>query len=215
MKFLYCASGANQPAVKEFEVIADKEINEGQVVCVKDGVIDGTVKDGVVLGVCAETHTGKSDILNRRANGNRLRVNITPDAVYAAKAKKITAALGCSATAIKCSDSTFSASVKSGSLVLCEKASGSTNTDEIGAIRKISATAVSSGTVTFTVDEGAVACEGDVYEFYPELGDEMYLDAEGFGYAAVNALTDVKLKTVGADTKKSEVHFKLLDLLFA
>lgn len=43
----------------------------------------------------------------------------------------------------------------------------------------------------------------------------MSLDADGTGFAPVNSATDVKLKTVGIDTRKSEVYFMLKNALFA
>lgn len=215
MKFVFCASGAVQPTIKDFAVQEDKEINCGEAVCLTGEKITGAKKGGTLLGVAAETHSGKEDILNARANGGRIRVNITPGAVYAAKAKVLTADSGCTATSFKCTDSYFGTSVSSGKLVLKYKAPTSTNTEEIGAERTVSACAVTSGAVTLTVSSGAAACEGDVYEYYPKIGSEVYLNADGTGFEPINSATDVKLKTVGGDTVKSEVYFTLKNALFA
>ncbi len=215
MKFEFCACGASVPVILDFDIEKTTEVNEGEIVCANEGVIDGTVNGGVVLGVAAETHSGQKDILNERANGSKLRVNVTKGAVYSCKAKEITAISGCSATTIKCTDSTFSSSVTGGKLVLVRKAEGSTNSDEIGSVRSISACAVSGNTVTFTVSNGAVAVSGDEYEFYPELSAEMYIDGNASGYAAVNSNTDVKIKCVGDNTKHHRVYFQLKNTLFA
>ena len=215
MKFVFCASGADQPAIKDFDVQNDKEINEGEAVCLTGEKITGAKKGGTLLGVVAETHSGKTDTLNARAVGNKIRVNITQGAVYAAKAKVLTADSGCTATSFKCTDSYFGTSVNSGKLVLKYKAPTSTNTEKIGSERTVSACAVTSGAVTLTVSSGTAACEGDVYEYYPKIGSEMSLDADGTGFAPVNSATDVKLKTVGIETRKSEVYFMLKNALFA
>ena len=41
MKFVFCASGADQPAIKDFDVQNDKEINEGEAVCLTGEKITG------------------------------------------------------------------------------------------------------------------------------------------------------------------------------
>ncbi len=215
MKFEFCAGGANVPVIRDFEVNKTAEIYEGQVVCLTDGVIDEAVEDGIVIGVAAETHTGKEDVLNARANGNKIRVNISPDAVYSAKAKTLTANSANGATLIKCTTSEFSSSVTGGALVLVEKAENSTNTDKVGAERKVTAVAVSGGVATFTVSDGGVACEGDVYAYYPEMGGVMTLDNTKCGFAPVNADCDVEIKAVGRNTQTGEVYFKLENSLFA
>ena len=215
MKFVFCAAGANQPAIREFDIQPDACIEEGRVVCATGGVADESVKNGILLGVAAETHSGKADILNPRSDGKRIRVNVTAGAVYSAKAKSLTALTGCTATAFSCNSTLFSSAVTSGVLVLRSKADGSTNTDAIGAVRTVSACAVSSGKATFTVSSGGVPCAGDVYEYYPALGAEVYADSDGTGFAPVNASTDIKLKVVGIDAEKGEVFVTLKNLLFA
>jgi len=213
MKYLFNASGANQPAICEFDILGETAVREGEVVCLTGGVIKGNVKDGVLIGVSAEEHTGTADILNARADGSRLRVNVSPDAVYAVKAMKLSATAG-TATTFVCSAAGLTASA-AGKLVLVAKSSTSANTDRIGTQRKISSCTVSGTTATFTIQNGAAPNTGDTYAFIPTIGTAMCLDGDKDGAVMANADTDVKLRVVGADAEKCEVFVKLTGGLFA
>ena len=214
MKFAYCYAGGNIPAIREFDIEENANVEAGEVVCAKSGVVDGTVKGGVVLGVSEEPHTGKEDMLNSRSNGTKIRVNVT-DGVYEVDAKKLTASSNGTATTFVCSSDGLSTSASGACLVLVEKAENSTNTDKIGTVRTVSACAVSSGTATLTIENGAATYKGDVYALIPALGTSLVLDTTKKTYAYVNSNTDVTLKCVGFDIDRTKVYVKLTNTIFA
>lgn len=214
MKFAYCYAGGNIPAIKEFNIEKNANVEAGEVVCANGGVIDGTVKGGVALGVCEETHTGSYDMLNARNDGTKVRVNIT-DGVYETDATKLTATTEGTETIFVCASEGLSESVEGACLVLIEKAPNSTNTDKIGTVRKVSACAISSEAATLTIENGGAAFKGDVYALIPALGASLVLDSTKKTYSYVNSDTDVTLKCVGFDIDRAKVYVKLTNTIFA
>lgn len=169
MKFLYSLGGGNIPVIREYDIEANEKFKKGQAVKIStDGKISVNAAGGCI-GFAAEDHTGEKDILNERNNGTKLRVDITRDAVYEVDAPKLVATGG-SNTTLVCSSTGITTNLGKSRLVLVHKGDNSENTDSAGTVRKVSAVAVSGTSATFTVSDGGVISEGDVYALIPEYG---------------------------------------------
>jgi hypothetical protein len=184
MKFSFNTTGANQPVIREFDIDNALCVNQGEVVCIKDSKVTTETKDTISLGVCAETHTGEKDLLNTRANDEKVRVIVGADSVYETKMPEISATSG-SNTTLVCIFDGFNASVK-GTVKLIRKADGSQNTDAIGTQRRIISATVSGNNVTITLEEGGIICAGDEYVLIPDLGEILYLDQNRTGIVFEN-----------------------------
>ena len=208
MKFTFNASGANTPVIKEFDIATSTAINEGAAVGIKNGLVVAATGATYILGVAAETHKGSADLLNPRANGTKIRVNISPCAIYNVPAQKLTATGG-SATTFVCDGTNLSTSLSAGKLVLVSKGASSTNTDKLGTVRTISACSITTGTATITVSSGGTAAAGDVYALLFAPGTEVYLDSTGKNAVMYNSGTTVKLIAATSDTDTLECGMKL------
>ncbi len=216
MKYSYSAGGYTQPCVKEFEIQNDAFVEKGQAVCATDGIIGENTKGGTFVGICDETHTGKPDILNERADKNKVRVVVSPDAVYATAPITVTCtAKGTGTTVTASADGIDANLVKGATVVLSGKGASSVNDGKIGNARKVVSCTVSGETATLTLSEGETSDEGDIYEIYPAMGTKMYLDENKNGVVFANTNTDVSFKTVGFDINKKEVFVKGENMLFA
>ncbi len=213
MKFLYGLGGANVPVIKEFDIDPATKINAGSAVSItSEGKVTETIS-GAVLGVCAENHPGKEDMLNKRANGNRVRVDITSGGVYSIKFPEFEAVFGGVENTFS-SDSTNLSSIGKGArFVLVKKAADSTNTDKIGTVREaISADFGSNGNFEFVFNDGGTPSKGDVYAYITPVGssavvcDGYRLDISGVGSGA---------KVVGCDEKNRMAHIVFTNKVFA
>lgn len=204
MKYSYSAGGYTQPCVKEFEIKNDAFVEKGQAVCQTDGIIDENTKGTTFVGICDETHTGKPDILNERADKNKVRVIVSPDAVFAcAPMTKSCTAKGTSTTITVSADGIDTNLVKGATV--CGN----------GEMRKVVSCAVSGNVATLTLSDGETSDEGDIYEIYPAINTKMYLDENATGVVFANSNTDVTFKTVGFDVNKKEIFVKGANMLFA
>lgn len=215
MNFMFNITGANTPLIKEYDIASDTEVYAGELVSIENSLVIKAEDGKDVLGVCAEDHTGKADLLNARADGTKIRVNITDGAVYSAKAPEYTAKAGCTATTLVTASNGLSVSVKSGFAVLVSKADGSTNTDAVGTKRRISAVAVTGETAEVTLTDGGVPCEGDTYMIIPDIGDILYSDTENSGVCFFNSAAAASFKCVCTDEKTGFVGVKLTETVFA
>ena len=206
MKFAYCYTGANVPAIKEFDIESTANVEKGQVVCAQGNVVTETVKGAKLIGVCEETHTGKEDLLNTRSNGTKIRVNVT-DGVYQAQAIKLVAENGCTDNTFVCNAEGLSDACVGGVLVNVKNANASA--------RKIIGFSVNADKATLSVENGETASEGDVYAIIPALGATVKLDKEKTGYSFNNTDTDVELCCVGFDVDRLNVYVKLKNTIFA
>lgn len=169
MKFLYSLDGANIPVIREYDIEANNKFKKGQVVKIStDGIISIGAAGGSI-GIAAEDHTGEKDILNERNNGTKLRIDITRDAVYEVDAPRLVATGGSNTTLI-CSANGITTNLTNSKLVLVHKGENSENIDSVGTARVINSVAVSGTSATFTVSDGGVISEGDVYALIPKYG---------------------------------------------
>ena len=165
-------SGGVILSARPYPIGASTAIKEGQLVKLSGGkvVLCTTSDTSAILGVAAESHTGTADALDPRANGTEIMVYDSPDQVLECPALALTATGGSAttvtATAIGCSADDFNG----GFLQLIEKASASTNTDAVYALKEVTDYAEASSVSTFTVASGGTANNGDKYQIYPPIG---------------------------------------------
>lgn len=198
MNYSFSLTGAVIPVIKDFKIGKDTKVTSGKLVYMDENGIVNTEKNGKVLGVCAENHSGEKDILNARANSEAVRVDITLGGVYRMPLPILTACEDATATSFACESGLFDTAAK-GTLVLVEKAADSTNADKVGAERSITSVAVSGGKVTFTLSEGGTACIGDRYAFMPEAGFMGCPDDEGTGFSALQNGEGAHLTVITSD----------------
>ena len=214
MKFTFDLSGNGIPLIKEYDIDSETSIADGEVVGLADGKVVKADDADVVLGVAAEEHTGVRDELNARNNGTRIRVIISPDAVYGVQAKAYIASAGTENTIVVPSDG-LSVGVTSGYAVLIRKAENSLNTDKIGSKRRISSCSISGKAATLTVEAGSISCDGDVYMLIPEVAGEMQLDNTGLGVCFFRQDSACKFKTVAVSEDYKTIFVKINGSVFA
>lgn len=200
MKFLYGLYGANIPVIREFDISKTEEVEAGQIIRrSSDGVISPS-SIGECVGVAAEDHSGKEDILNARANGSKLRVDITGGGVYSLPAPRLTATKAGTATTFICGDTTVTSALMGSKLVLLAKGENSSNTDSVGTERVITNVSVSSGVVTVTLSAGGATSEGDVYVLVPIIGFKGNVAEDGKSFTPSTA-TGIVLTVMGYDER--------------
>ena len=210
MRALEGATGNLNLSVREYDIAAATEIAFGQVVKLSEGLVVSAVvaETGAILGVAMEYHSGAADALNPRSNGTKIKVCDAPDLVMACAAFEITATGGSATTVTASTLGAYSADDWNGGfLVLVSKANGSTNTDAIGTVKRITDYAYNStGTVsTFTVASAGAANEGDKYLLFPPLGLAKF-NLDSTKTKLVNtAVNGTSLKVVGYDLEQKQI----------
>lgn len=214
MKFLYGLGGANVPVIKDFELsYVNMNIEPGFVVkCNEDGKVTSNTYDKI-LGVAAETHTGKNDILNPRNDSKKLRVDITRYGVYRADAPRIVVSKAGSATSVYTRAVDMSSIMNNSLLVLVEKGEGSENTDAIGTARKISSYLSENPDNVITVASGSISYPGDIYAIVPCVGDEFPV-SEDYTTISYSIGNGGKVKIVGRDVEKGTIDVILKETIF-
>ena len=214
MKFLYGLGGANVPVIKEFELSNPNEaIGAGEALkCTNRGLVGKNV-DGKYIGVAAEDHSGKEDILNPRANGNKIRIDITKDAVYSVPMMKLTAVADGSPITFVCEGGFITGNHTTFSLMLISKGEGSTNTDAVGSIRKIDYVNTSSSNYVYEIETGSTPCIGDVYALVPYVGFKGGVDNSYKGMEFCSD-TGTELTVVSIDKVSLMAEVKFNDSLF-
>lgn len=205
MKFYQKLDGGVHISAREYDIAYNTAIAEGQVVKLSEGLVVSAAagETGAILGVAAEAHSGQADALDPRANGTRIRVYDDPDAVYQCAAPEVTA-LGGSATTLEVTAlKVFAADDFNGGYIkLISKASGSTNTDELGTVRRVTDFSLDNATPTkgvLTVASGGAPYAGDVYALFPPLGfAKGNLDSTKTGLV-LTATNNLPLRVVGHD----------------
>ena len=221
MKFYQKLDGATHISAREYDIAADTVIAEGQLVKLTEGLVVAAAagETAAVLGIAAESHSGSVDALNKRANGKKITVIDDPDTVYQCAAPQVTALAG-SATTLEVTDlKVFAADDFNGGYVkLVSKASGSTNTDEIGTVRRITDFALDNATPTkgiLTVESGGAACAGDVYAVFPPVGfAKGNLNSARDGIV-LSATANLPLRVIGADTGFGKINVMIGKHAFA
>lgn len=221
MKFYQKLDGAVHVSAREYDIAYDTAIVEGQLVKLTDGLVAAAAagETGAVLGVAAESHSGSADALDPRANGTKITVIDDPDTVYQCAAPQVTAAGGSATTLEVAALKVFSADDFNGGCVkLVSKASGSTNTDEIGTVRRITDFALDNATPTkgiLTLESGGAPYAGDVYAVFPPVGfAKGNLNSAGDGIV-LSAAANLPLRVIGADTGFGKIDVMVKKHVFA
>ena len=202
------ADGSVLYSGREYDVAAATALYAGQVVTLSEGLVTAAAQKqtGAVLGVAAETHSGVPDALNPRNDGKRVLVLDAPDLIFSCDAPRITASSGSATTIVSAGIKDFSADDFNGGYVkLLSKAEGSTNTDELGCVRRITDFAASGGAGTLTVESGGTPASGDVYLLFPPVGfAKGQLDAQ-LQKLDLGDTCALAMKVVGADRAQGKV----------
>ncbi|MBO4914668.1 MAG: hypothetical protein J5449_05615 [Oscillospiraceae bacterium] len=219
MKFYQKLDGGVHISAREYDVAYNTAITEGQLVKLSGGkvVSAAAAETGAVLGVAAENHSGVADALDPRANGVRLLVIDDPDAVFQCSVPQVTASSGSSTTLVFTAGQYFAADDFNGGYVkLVSKASGSTNTDEIGTVREITDYAVTASTSgTFTLPSGGTPNEGDVYAVFPPVGfAKGNLNTARDG-VVLSASANLPLRVIGFDLAFDKINLMAKKHVFA
>ena len=221
MKFYQKLDGAAHVSAREYDVAANTAIVEGQLVKLVEGRVTAAAagETGAVLGIAAESHSGVADAIDPRADGTKIMVIDDPAVILQCGAPQVTAAGG-SATALEVTAlKVFAADDFNGGYVkLVSKASDSTNTDELGTVRRITDFALDNATPTqgiLTLESGGAPCAGDVYALFPPIGfAKGNLNGTGTGLV-LTAAADLPLRVVGADTGFGKINLMVKKHVFA
>lgn len=210
MKAYQLTDGGTVISEREYDIAPSTAIKCGALVKLADGLItpvsDG--ETGPILGIASEHHSGASDALNARSDGNKILVIDAPNLIFTSPAFEIEASGGSATTVTATTLGAYSADdFKGGYLMLVKKAEGSTNTGAIGEVRRIESSSYEAvGTVsTFTVANGAAAFAGDTYKLFAPIGLAKFglsADKDALTCAAVDTTS---VKVVGYDLEASEL----------
>ncbi len=199
MKFLYSLGGGSIPVIREYDIEANEKFKKGQSVMISTNGKISVDAAGGCIGFAAEDHTGEKDILNERNNGTKLRVDITRDAVYEVDAMRLTATGGSNTTFV-CSSAGVTTNLGKSRLVLVHKGDNSRNTDSEGALRQVTGVTVSSTEATFTISDGGIISEGDVYALIPEYGFRGNIDGDDVTFCCASSGDCVTAYVVNCNT---------------
>lgn len=209
MKIFQKADGGVLKSARNYPIAYNTAITAGQVVKLSAGLVVSAIQKetGAILGVALENH-GTADPLDPRAQGEELLVCDAPDAIFRCAAP-VFEATGGSATTVTTDDlGAFSADdFNGGLLILIEKAANSTNTDNIGAVKRITDYAyTSTGTVsTFTVASGGTAANGDKYALLPPIGFKKGQLNSKLTKLDLADTASISMKVVGYDPEMREI----------
>lgn len=199
MTYSFNLNGSGYPVVKEFFTEKTACIKAGQAVYLDENGIVNSKAEGTLLGVAAEDHSGVKDILNERADGEKIRVDITKDAFYRMACPVFEAIEEGDTTSLIC-QSTMADADTYGFLILKEKGEGSINTDAIGTRRKIESVSASGSRLDFTVEAGGKICRGDKYAFCPMPGFVGSVDELGTCFSAAKGVSSMTVAAFDGNT---------------
>lgn len=210
MDYYMNSTGSASLCIKEFEVATDCDLKKGTVLTLSEGAARVATDSATeILGVLAEDYKVKCDEFNHRNGKGQVRVIVSPGAIYRESALTVTLAEAGDESSITVNGYTMPSvqnAFLGGYVKLISKGASSTNTDDVGSLRKITA---SNGT-TLTLEEGGRACIGDVYAILPPASFS-YLalcdGAESYTFAS-SASETVKLTRCDKDLCIYELCFK-------
>ena len=185
-------------SIREYDIATTTSVYVGALVKLSDGLVvkASAGETGAVLGVAAESHTGVEDGLNERNNGTKIMVYDAPVAVFACPAPVMTALSGGNATSVKFTGA---------SGVGADAFKGGYIKDKSGAIRRISTSSESAGTVTLTVDTGDTVAESETFVLYPPVGfNKGNLNSDATGLV-LTGTAEMSVKVIGRDEVTDEV----------
>ncbi len=179
MKYSYALTGAGIPVIREFETDKTAEIYEGRAVGLENGKVTVNTENGV-LGVCAENHSGNKDILNARADGDRIRVDITSLGVYEVNMPEIIVNNG-GAGIISCIKEGVGENMAGCEIIAVKKNDGTFISYKNGI--EIKSVSVSGEYADISVSGTTDLFLGDILVIKPFAGMTVKLSADGRGIA--------------------------------
>ena len=212
MKAFQNINGAVAYSAREYDIAPETVITAGQVVKLVDGLVVAAVavETSDILGVAAEYHAGKEDALNPRSDGKKILVYDAPGLVFICQAPIVEATGGDATSLVTAVAGTADAYV-GGYIKLIEKAEGSTNSDPVGKIDRV--TAYADG--TFTKANGGTPAVGDKYAIFPPVGFVGgNLDASGERIILTASTADFALKVVGRDEGSNSIMLQATKHIF-
>lgn len=191
-------SGAVLQSEREYDIASATSVVVGALVKLSDGLVTKATagETGAVLGITAEAHTGTEDALNPRNNGEKIMVRDAPGAIFACPAPVLEALTGGSATSVKFTGATG---------IGADAFKGGYIKDSAGAVRRVSASTESSGTITLTVDSGITIPQGGTFVLYLPIGfakGNLNSDATGL---VLTATAEMSVRVVGRDEVTDEI----------
>lgn len=198
MRQIMDVSGAVLQSEREYDIASATNVVVGALVKLTDGLVVKAAagETAAVLGITAEGHTGTEDALNPRNNGTKIIVRDAPGAIFACPAPALKALTGGNATTVKFTGATgIGASVFKGGFIK----------DKTGAIRRITDSSETTGTISLTVETGAVVAQDEIFVLYPPIGfNKANLNSDATGII-LTATADMSIKVIGRDEVKDEI----------
>lgn len=186
MDYSMNSAGICTACIREYELGVNEDMPKGTVVALENGKAVKAAANSVVLGITAMDYKAQKDELVPGSGKCRVKVTVSPGTMCRMEHPEFAVTEAGSGTTVKASGITMPSAanaLKGGYVKLVYKPENSTNTDAVGAVRKITA---SSGS-TITVEEGGTAFAGDIYAILPPAGFEhiaLSADARSFELAA-------------------------------
>jgi len=210
------ADGQVLISAREYDIAYNTAVKAGQVVALSEGLVTVAAANitAQILGIAAEDHPGTADALDPRANGTKIMVWDDPMLIFQCPVPVADATGGSATTMTANTLGAFSNDdFNGGYIMLVEKAEGSTNTDQVGKVDRITDYAyTSSGTVsTFTKASGGTPYSGDKYAIFPPIGFKKgNLDSTTRDKLVLTATANLPIKVVGRDIERGLVNMMAL-----
>lgn len=174
MEFLYCEDASNlQPLLKDFDIDEKTIINKGDIVSFNNKrlIQKHDMSLPYPLGVAVESHNEETMRFGRKT---KIKVNISPNAVYKMTLPTIKFLEGSTDTTVKFQDRSAGYGEYGFAdryFMLVSKSDKSENTDEIGTMRKCLCSLENDVYAVLQVEKGGVPHPDDVYVVIPNIGD--------------------------------------------
>lgn len=171
MDYSMNSAGVCTPCIREYETDITTDMPRGTVVALSAGKVIKATDSSSVLGITSHDYVAERDELIPCSGNGRVKVVVSPGTLCRMARPSFTVTEAGTATTVKAagiSAPSASNAFAGGYVKLVSKKENSTNTDNVGIARKITA---SSGT-TLTLEAGGTPCAGDVYEIILPAGFE-------------------------------------------
>lgn len=186
MDYYMNSAGISTACIREYETNCTENLKKGTILTLSEGKAKKASSSDTVLGVLAADYYAEKDELIPASGTKRMKVTVTSAAIYRTEPQTTKIAQAGTETTITPAGVTLPSAanaLKGGYVKLISKAAGSSNTDHVGTVRKITASTSS----LLTVEAGGKAAIGDVYAILPPAGFDCLAlneDADGFVISA-------------------------------
>ena len=211
MRVVFDQSGSQVMSAGEYDIATTTVANPDQMVKLSSNKVIPVVagETALILGVPAEPHGGSADAFNPRANGTKIKVFDSAQAVYEAPALVLTATSGSTTTFV---DSTVSGFADSdfvgGFMKLITKGASSTITDPVGSVYPITGSTTATGTFTTTTTITGGVTAGDKFAIFPPRGLQKGNFNATFTNLVYTAVATLPIKVQGHDLERNMVRYE-------